>query len=238
MPRARYSAVTFDAGNTLLYCDPPPPVIYAHHVSRYGPSVAPDEAARVFGEAWADMQRRTPTGQDRYGSHPAGEREWWGAFVREVLLRLDHPAPWQQLLDDLYEAFSRPDVWQLFPDTRDTLHRLSEQSIRLAVISNWDRRLPEILGHLAIDGSFDVITVSSLEQLEKPSTEIFHRTLRRLSVAPERAIHVGDSPREDYQGSEDAGMTPVLIDREGVFAKGGYRRIERLDSLVDLVISP
>jgi putative hydrolase of the HAD superfamily len=86
--------------------------------------------------------------------------------------------------------------------------------------------------------TFDVITVSSLEALGNPSAEIFHRTLRRLSVVPEQAIHVGDSPREDYQESENAGMTPVLIDRGGVFFDDGCRRIDKPELLVDLVICP
>lgn len=235
MPIRRPSAVTLDAGNTLLFCDPSPPEIYARHLTRYGPPVTADDVGPVFADAWAEMQQRTPPGVDRYGSHPGGERAWWGAFVREVLRRLSHPAPWRPLLDDLYAAFAAADVWRPFPESIDTLERLSGCGIRLAVISNWDRRLPEILDNLGLSGFFDVVSVSSMVGFEKPSVEIFKRTLDRLGVSANRTMHVGDSPLDDYQGARRAGLIPILIDRHRLFAENGYRRIETLSELVDLV---
>lgn len=234
MSERLYSAITLDAGNTLLYCDPSPPEIYAHHLGRHGPSVRAEDVGPVFAEAWAEMQRRTPAGADRYGSKPGGEIEWWGEFVREVLRRLSHPAPWRPLLGDLYEAFCAVDVWHVFPEVSDTLGRLTENGIPLAVISNWDRRLPEILDNLGLTNFFDVITVSSLAGVEKPATEIFSGTLERLGVSATATLHVGDSPLDDYYGAEEAGMIPVLIDRHREFADDGFRRIESLAELVDL----
>jgi putative hydrolase of the HAD superfamily len=228
------AAITFDAGNTLLYCDPPPAVIYARHLSRYGRPVQAGEVEPVFRAAWEEMQRRTATGRDRYGSFPGGERAWWGAFVREVIRRLHHSAPWEPLLDDLWDAFLQPEVWQAYPETLDTVRKLGERGLRLAVISNWDRRLPEILAALDIDRLFDVLSVSSIEGVEKPSPEIFHRTLARLGVDARNAIHVGDSPHDDYRGAEDAGLTPILIDRDDMFSDQPYRRISSLDALLDM----
>lgn len=229
------TAVTLDAGNTLLYCDPPPAAIYAHHLSRHGPRVSPDEVGPVFAAAWSDLQQRLPAGADRYGARPGSERDWWAAFVREVVRRLDHPAPWQPLLDDLYAAFSSADVWHSFPETRSVLRQLADRRLRLAVISNWDRRLPEILARLDIDHFFDVVTVSSLVGVEKPAPRIFQLTLDRLEVAPGAAVHVGDSPHDDYHGAAAAGLTPVLIDRRREFVGNCYRRIERLGELLELV---
>jgi HAD superfamily hydrolase (TIGR01509 family) len=39
----------------------------------------------------------------------------------------------------------------------------------------------------------------------KPDPEPFHLALRRLAVAPERALHVGDSPA-DEEGARAAGL--------------------------------
>jgi putative hydrolase of the HAD superfamily len=235
MSDSQFRAVTLDAGNTLLYCDPPPAVIYAQHISRLGPPVTPEEVEPVFRETWVLMQQATPSGRDRYSSYPGGERAWWGAFVREVLHRLEHPAPWRALLDDLYAAFSHTEVWRLYPDTLDTLQQLAKRGFKLAVISNWDRRLPEILDRLAIARYFDATAVSSLEGVEKPAPEIFQRTLGVLDVAPELAVHAGDSPRDDYLGAEAAGLTPVLVDRGRLYADTYYRRVERLDGLMALL---
>lgn len=230
-------AVTLDAGNTLLYCDPPPPVIYAHHLSRHGRVVGPDEVEPAFRDAWRQMQQATPPGRDRYGCYPGGERAWWGAFVREVVRRLDHPAPWRPLLEDLWTAFSAPEVWHLYDDTYRTLERLRARRLKLAVISNWDRRLPEILDRLSIAPFFDTLAVSSLEGVEKPAPDIFRRTVDRLGVASAHTLHIGDSPRDDYLGARGAGVTSVLLDRRHLFADKGYRRIERLDALFEVLES-
>jgi putative hydrolase of the HAD superfamily len=230
-----FSAVTFDAGNTLLYCEPSPAEIYAAALGRHGRPVRPDRVAPVFAEAWAELQERTPPGIDRYSAHPGGERQWWGAFLREVLGRLDHDAAWEPLLDELYAAFSRPDVWRVYPETLVTLDAVRRRGRHTAVISNWDRRLPDILDVLGLTPLFDAITVSSLEGVEKPAPAIFERTLGRLGVDAGETLHVGDSPLEDYQGADAIGITPVLVDREARFLDNGYRRVDRLDGILELL---
>jgi putative hydrolase of the HAD superfamily len=226
-------AVAFDAGGTLIYCDPSPAEIYATHLSRLGRPVEAEDVGPVFRQAWAEMQRRTTPGQDRYNSVPGGERAWWGEFVTDVLARLDHDAPADELLDDLFKAFSDEDVWKVFPETATTLSDLSARGIALAVISNWDRRLPDILRAMGLIDAFDVVTVSAIEGVEKPASEIFERTLDRLGVAPARAIHVGDSPLEDYRGAKDAGLKALLIDRHELFAGDGYQCIASLAEILD-----
>jgi putative hydrolase of the HAD superfamily len=228
------TAICFDAGNTLLYCDPSPAEIYARHLSGYGPPVRADEVEPAFRGAWEAMQLKTADGRDRYSSHAGGERAWWGAFVREVLARLDHPAPWQRLLDDLWSAFLDPELWRVFPETVHTVSTLGARGIPLAVISNWDRRLPDILSALALDRYFDVISVSSIEGVEKPAPEIFERTVARLGVSASEAVHVGDSPHDDYRGAQQAGLTPILIDRENLFNNHSYRRISSLAALLEM----
>lgn len=226
-------AVAFDAGGTLIYCDPSPAEIYATHLSRLGRPVEAEDVGPVFRRAWAEMQLRTAPGQDRYSSVPGGERAWWGEFVADVLARLDHDAPAEELLDNLFTAFSDQDVWKVFPETAATLSDLSARGVALAVISNWDRRLPEILRALGLIDAFEVVTVSAIEGVEKPAPEIFERTLNRLDVAPAGAIHVGDSPLEDYAGAEGAGLRGLLIDRHKLFAGDGYRCIASLDEVLD-----
>lgn len=230
-----YAAVSFDVGGTLLYSDPSPAEIYAHHLSRRGRAVRAEEVGPVFQEAWAEMQRRSAPGHDRYGSVDGGEHAWWGAFVREVLGRLDHDAPWEPLLEDLYANFSDPRVWRTFEGATETLAELARRGIRLAVTSNWDRRLPGILRGLDLLDRFQVVTVSSIAGVEKPAAAIFRHTLERLGVPSERTLHVGDSPLEDYAGAENAGLAAALIDRRGLFDRRSYRCIGNLTELLALV---
>lgn len=235
MPERSITAVCLDAGGTLLHCDPPPAEIYADHLSRFGRPVSVEEVDVAFRAAWDDMRRRTPTGIDRYGSHDGGELAWWGAFVRTVIARLDHDAPWRPLLDELYAAFADPAVWLLFPETMPVLRALRGRGIALALVSNWDRRLLRILDDLELSPLLDAVTISSLEGVEKPNPEIFRRALAGLGVDADAAIHVGDSPWEDYRGAADAGLTPILVDRSGAHAGEAYRTIATLEALLDIV---
>lgn len=229
-----FEAVSFDIGGTLLYSDPSPAEIYATHLSRFGRAVRPEDVGPVFAEAWAEMQHRTAPGNDRYSSVTGGERAWWGEFVREVLIRLDHDAPWEALLDNLYRAFSEDSVWRTYPSAIETLDGLAARGVKLAVISNWDHRLPGILDALDLTDRFEVVTVSSIVGVEKPAPEIFERTLARLGVEAERTLHVGDSPLEDYSGAENAGMGAALIDRHGLFKGQPYLRLTSLAEVLEL----
>jgi putative hydrolase of the HAD superfamily len=236
MARTGLQVVTFDAGGTLLHSDPSPAEIYAAELSRLGPTVTADDVGPVFAAAWAEMQSRTPAGKDRYASLPGGERAWWGRFIREVLGRLDHQAPWDVLLERLYAAFSSPSIWKTYPGARTTLAELAARGFKLAVISNWDGRLPKILTHLGLVESFQVVTVSAIAGVEKPASEIFETTLSALAAPATAALHVGDSPVEDYRGARDAGLDAVLIDRSGLFADAPFQRIDHLTQLLDLLL--
>lgn len=228
----RLRAVSFDAGNTLLYCDPPPEAIYAEALSRHGRDVTPAEVAPAFRDAWAAMQQRVPPGDDRYAGD---ERLFWGDLLQDVLARLEHGAPWRHLLDELYAAFARPDAWRLFPDSLATLEALRRRGLKLAIVSNWDRRLPEILDQLGLTSRVDTVVVSAIEGVEKPAAEIFQRALERLGVPAAATLHVGDSPREDYEGARAAGLAAALVDRDGLFVLDHYRRLPTLGAVLDLV---
>ena len=92
-----------------------------------------------------------------------------------------------------------------------------------------------ILAGLDLMDRFEVVTVSSLVGVEKPALEIFELTRAKLGIPAGRILHVGDSPLEDYSGSENAGLQPVLIDHHGVFAQQPYRRIECVREVLEIV---
>ena len=63
---------------------------------------------------------------------------------------------------------------------------------------------------------FQVLTFSDEVLLCKPSTEIFHMTLKGLSCATHASIHVGDHILNDVYGANKAGLKTVLLgDAEG-----------------------
>jgi putative hydrolase of the HAD superfamily len=226
--------VLFDVGGTLIESRPGAPGVYARVLSRWGVAVEAAEVAPVFREVWTEMTQLHPPGLDRYHALKGDEREWWGELLRRVLARLGHPAPWEPVLGELFEAFADPALWHVFPEVVEVLTRLRDGTARLGIVSNWDSRLPTLLSRLGLAGFFDAVLVSACEGVEKPGVEIFLRAAGRLNVQPGACLHVGDSPLDDYRGAESAGMRAVLVDRAGIFADG-YLKVPDLRGLYDLV---
>ncbi|NCO69573.1 MAG: HAD-IA family hydrolase, partial [Acidobacteria bacterium] len=183
------------------------------------------------------MTELHPRGLDRYQQLKGGEAEWWAEFVRRVIARLGHEAPWQVTLAELIEAFADPALWYVFPEVPEVLATIRRCGCKAAVVSNWDSRLPGLLDRLGLGAAFDAVLVSAIEGLEKPAPAIFQRAAERLGVAPERCLHVGDSPLDDIRGAESAGMRAVLIDRHDQF-HNDYTRIFDLAELTDLLARP
>lgn len=228
-----FRAVLVDVGGTLIRAVPDPPAVYAQTLSRWGPAVSPEQVAPVFAQVWQEMTQEHPRGLDRYHLLKGGERAWWGKFLRLVLARLAHPAPWEEVLDELFTIFARPQQWKVYPEVVEVLRRLRQRGVRVAAVSNWDSRLPALLAGLGLIGYLDELVVSSLEGVEKPNPEIFQRALDRLGVKAADATHWGDSPLDDYRGAEACGIAPVLVDRGGLFLDS-YVRARNLSEAYEL----
>lgn len=229
IPRA---AVLLDVGGTLIECRPSPSEIYSRVLTRRGFPVSDDAVAPVFAAVWAELTQEHPRGLDRYNRLKGGERAWWGEFLRQVLAALSCPLPWRPVLDELFVAFAQPELWHVFPEVAGVLAEVRARGLKVAAVSNWDSRLPDLLERLGLRASLDALLVSALEGVEKPAPEIFMRAAGRLGVAPERCLHVGDSPLDDYRGAESAGMRALLLDRHGLFSDG-YERIADLAGIHD-----
>lgn len=235
MPEQRtVTAVLLDVGGTLIECQPAPPEIYAQALSRHGPPVTAVEVAPVYRQVWSELTQLHPAGSDRYNLLKGGEWEWWGEFLRRVLAGLQHPAPWERLLGELFDVFSEPSMWRSFPEVPGVLESLHARGLKIAAVSNWDSRLPTLLERLGLAEQFDAVVVSAIEGIEKPAPEIFIRAAERLNVARTACLHAGDSPLDDYRGAESAGMLAVLVDRHHIFGNG-YRRVADLRGIDEFI---
>ncbi len=235
MGRASFRAVTLDAAGTLLEAKPDPATVYAAALSRHGRRVAAADVAPLFREVWHELDALLPLGTDRYHALPGGERGWWASFLQTLLRRLGHDAPAATLLDELWHHFEQPGAWCVYPEVPAALAALRRHGCALAVVSNWDSRLPVLLKRLGLADAFDAVVVSALEGVEKPDPEIFGRALARLGVAPGHALHAGDSPRDDCDGALAAGLDAVLVDRWGRHAGACRHRVPDLEALAQLV---
>jgi len=205
-------AVTFDVTHTLIHC-PRLGEIYADVLGRHGVQVPPDEAARLVRLVWQELACVADPARDRFTSHPEGPAGWWKRFLERFCEHLEVPPPSRFAAAELFARFARAESWEVYPDVRDTLEALREQGLKLAVVSNWDHRLPDLLERLGLARRFDALVYSSDVGVEKPDPRIFEAALRQLDVPSGAAVHVGDGRLEDVEGAQAVGMRALHLTR-------------------------
>jgi putative hydrolase of the HAD superfamily len=206
-------AVTFDVTHTLIHC-PRMGEVYSEVLGRHGVEVAPEEAVRLVRLVWQELACAADPARDRFTSHPEGPAGWWKRFLERLCEHLEAPPPSRFAAAELFARFARPDAWEVYPDVPGTLETLSGLGLRLAVVSNWDHRLPDLLDRLGLGRFFDALVYSSAVGVEKPDRRIFEAALRSLGVGADEALHVGDARLEDVEGAQAVGMHALLLARQ------------------------
>ena len=149
----------------------------------------------------------------------SAEIAWWAERI-EAALQAALPDPENQLADGLpaglaaalFEHFADPALWRLYPEVPDCLRRWRERGLRLAVVSNFDSRLPGLLEGLGVAEHLHTVVVSSSAGAAKPDPGPYRLALEALGLPAEAVWHVGDSP-EDDAGARAAGIRCLLVAR-------------------------
>lgn len=124
---------------------------------------------------------------------------------------------------------------QVFPDARAALASLRYRGFKTAVVSNLfipGRLMLPALGELGLANYFDVVVTSADTGRPKPHPAVFHEALSALRFDGSEALVVGDSPGYDIAGAQAAGLSAVLVDRDG--RHEGFREAPVVDSLTGL----
>jgi putative hydrolase of the HAD superfamily len=141
------------------------------------------------------------------------EVRWWGDRIREVFRTLDGaPEPTSALVEALFDRFADPGLWRVYPDVPERLVAWRDQGLRLAVVSNFDRRLHGLLRDLGVLPWLERVIISSEVGAAKPSALPFRRALEALDLRPHQVWHVGDQP-EDVEGAARAGVRCLRLRR-------------------------
>ena len=226
-------AVLFDVGETLVHPAPSFPELFSTVVATEGQTRSPDaviDASRAvfhrFSEAARDVELWTTS--------PERSARFWKSVYERMLGELDIPDD-GHLADVLYATFTDPANYALFDDVVPTLDELEAAGLVLAIVSNFEAWLEDLLGTLGVRDRFGVRVISGREGVEKPDLRIFELALERLSLDAADAMYVGDNPEFDVAPASTLGMTPVLIDRRDRFPDTDTTRITDLRELPGLV---
>ena len=226
-------AVLFDLGNTL--------------VGYYEATEFPSVLRRCLREC----------SQAQGWSGDAGREET--LFERAVQLNTERPdcavRPLGERLRELFEphvsvddvtlsslgaAFLKPifDLARLDPQALIVLESLRRRGIKTAIVSNtpWGSPASAWRTELARHGLLervDAVVFCVDVGWRKPHRAPFDRALALLDVAPADAVFVGDDPRWDVVGAQNAGVRPVLL---GSSAHAqGLTAIQNLEDILSVV---
>lgn len=224
MARQPIRAITIDALGTLLELVPPAPRLRDGLRERLGVEVSEAEAGRAMTAEIAFYRANLHRGRDAAGL--AELRAASAAALRDALGRPDLD------LGAVTEALLAAIRFEPFPDTVPALRELRAAGVRLVAASNWDVSLHEQLAATGLRELLDGALSSAEVGAPKPDPEIIVRALALAGATPGEALHVGDDVAADVGAALAAGVTPVLIDREGgLEAPPGALRIASLAEL-------
>jgi FMN phosphatase YigB (HAD superfamily) len=145
----------------------------------------------------------------------------------------------------VYKIMSAALVFRVFPEVTEVLEELGQRVPGMAVLSNWDIFLPDVLQSLDLHHYFDFIVTSAEVGVQKPAAQVFEHALQRAKVlhpclTARDCYYIGDHYEGDVLGARAAGMTPLwLVRDERDLVSGGTAGIAddvvRLRTLRDLL---
>lgn len=233
--------IVFDAAGTLLALRGSVGEIYAEIAREVGGELDAAAVERGFTSA---MREAPPLafGETRGDEAlSAAERDWWRLVAWRAIGGAAGPElDFERFFDRAWRRFAEPSPWQVFEDVRPALRALRAAGVPLAVFSNWDRRLRDVLAGLGLGGFFARIIVSSELSAAKPDPQAFiaarHALEAGASVGQARPVMVGDRIDFDIEPARTAGWDAVWLDRAGE-AKPVPAGVARIGALTQLSAS-
>ena len=190
------TTIFFDMDNTLI-----DRMQAAQKTYRYileNSTIPFEEYDEVFNLMWS---------MDNNGEFPKAD------IFKEVALRYNYDQNWINKMVDLwFDAL--PEFTIVFEKTVSTLNVLKSK-YKIGMITNGSFKMQsrkiEVAGFAEL---FDCIVIAGKYQMSKPQKELFLMACEQIGCQPQEAYFVGDSIKNDIQGSKDVGMTPIYIWRD------------------------
>ncbi len=229
--RAPIRAVSLDAHGTLIELPSPVAPLRLLLEQRFGVRVCAGQVQEAFTSEVAFYRAHMLEGRDAASltelRHQCAEVLRSALPRSSALATVATPALAEVLVESLR--------FRLFPDVLPAVRALRAAGVRLAVASNWDVSLGELLGRLGLGEALDGVATSAGVGVGKPDPSVIEAALDFMGAERAGAVHVGDVYAEDVLGARAAGTEPILLMRDGGAAPAGVRTIRSLSELRNLV---
>jgi len=245
MGLARTSAVFLDVGFTLTFLDGGR---IAEIAARHGLLLGKGAIEAIEGQArrelstfpWAATRVQAAANPDLARG---GERFFARVLELADARRRDgaRPSPEERLRTGaaIWAEHLQRNVWSRIGEgVEEAVIRLARAKVLLAVVSNSEGTVAQLLHEVGLAESMTTIVDSWVVGVSKPEPAIYEIALARLGVAAKDVTMVGDSLANDVHGPRAVGMQAALLDPFGdvdekELARDGIARFPHLSAFVD-----
>jgi HAD superfamily hydrolase (TIGR01509 family) len=217
-----------DAGNTVIFLDH---ARLARLAAPFGCTA--DAAALVQAEGRAKVRAELGTlVVASVPDHPKKQIVSWASMVATILVEGGLAVEKVQFaIESIWPEHVRRNLWSLVPDgLAQALVAFRATGRKVALVSNSEGMLENLFHDLGIRAHFDVLLDSGILGIEKPDPAIFRKATDDASIAPARALHLGDVYATDIVGARAAGIRCALIDPYGHYT-GRHEDVPRVESV-------
>jgi putative hydrolase of the HAD superfamily len=131
---------------------------------------------------------------------------------RPIFEELLHDKDLAEKLTKRYQSLSIEKTF-FYPDAKEVLQNLPGKK---GLVTNGPRLVQrEKIEKFDLSKYFDVIVISGEVGVAKPDPRIFHCALSSIGSSPAESFYVGDVEKLDIIGAKNAGLTSILIRRDG-----------------------
>jgi putative hydrolase of the HAD superfamily len=215
-------AILFDLDDTILSAFGQAEDQWNRVIASFAAQLAPHEPPEIVAAIqaysrylWADQARH------KDWRHRIGEarRHIIANAFAELEKKAGHPAPPAELLNAVADRFNQVQEAELrmFPGAHETLDRLKELGVRLALVTNGaaapQRKKVE---RFALEHRFDHIQIEGEHGFGKPEEQAYRHALKSLEVEARDAWMVGDNLEWEVVAPQRLGIYAIWYDGYGI----------------------
>lgn len=230
LPPGGYRLVTVDVGGCLLTPTEKVTATYLRLAKSMGLDMKVTEET-ILSAIRAGFKRPVPANNPPGVRYVGDGRSFWRSIVFEALGGELSDEEMEKALNLLYSHYEKASSWHVAPGAKRALRALRADGVYVAVVSNWDTRLPTLLRRCGFDEThFNTVVVSAEVESDKPDAKIFQIAIDRINaeiisgkkddgkydmvscqIRPFQVLHVGDSRVNDVDGSLDFGFGGAFL---------------------------
>ena len=169
--------LTIDAAGTLIRPWPSVGAVYAQTAREHGLKVEDDQIDKRFYEIFGDLQKNKKITQGE-------EKEFWRSVVWETFRPFTETKTLDPIFEKLWNLFAQGDHWRLSEHAVSSIQTIRKRGYQVALLSNNDSRLRQVIQDLGIEDLFDELFISAEIGYEKPQLEIFRHVEENLQKQP------------------------------------------------------